>query len=590
MKQFFKYVLATIVGLVIFGIIVAIFGTMSIVGVVASGEATKNVSKNSVLVINLSGGIQEQATSNIMSKFTGDGSGAIGLNDLLNAIEKAKDNENIKGIYLEGGSLGSGFATAQEVYQALSDFKAAGKWIVSYADNYTQGGYYLASLADKVMLNPKGSVDIHGIGAQPMFLKDLFKKFGVKMQVVKVGQYKSATETYTEDHMSDANRQQVEAYIQGIWNNMCNDIQSARNISSERLNSLADSMTVFMEPEALIEAQLVDTLLYEDKVKDVVKNLLGLEEKESINQISLEEMKTVKGKRKEGEEIALYYAFGDIVQNGSANMMSQDHQIIGSNICKDLADLAKDDDVKAVVIRVNSPGGDAYASEQIWHAISELKEKKPVVISMGDYAASGGYYMSCPASWIVAQPNTLTGSIGIFGVIPDPSELVTQKLGVKFDEVKTNRNSTMGNALARPINNEELTMLTATIQRGYELFRQRVAEGRKLSIEEVEKIAQGHVWIGQDALDIKLVDALGNLDDAIAKAAELAELDKYYTSNYPGEPDFLDQLLGATDKGTALDEHMQAMMGELYMPFKMLKSINNREIMQARLPFVFNAK
>ncbi|MBR1517927.1 MAG: signal peptide peptidase SppA [Prevotella sp.] len=590
MKQFFKYVLATVVGLLVFGIIVAIFGTMSIVGMVASGEATKNVSKNSVMVINMNSIVDEQSQPDIVSKLTGGGIETIGLDELLSAIKKAKTNDNIKGIYMEGGLIEMGLASAQEVRAALEDFRESGKWIVSYADVYSQGSYYLASVADKVIVNPKGMVDIHGIGSQPMFVKDLMKKFGVKMQVIKVGQYKSATEMFTEDKMSAANRQQVEAYVKGIWDNMVASISKSRDITPEQLNLLADSVTMMMPTEALLGAKLVDTLLYADGVKGVVKDLLGIDEKKTINQVSLEEMKGVKGPRKDGEEIAVYYAFGDIVQNGATGIGQQGHEIAAATVCKDIEKLAADDNVKAVVIRVNSGGGDAYASEQLWHAITELKAKKPVVVSMGDYAASGGYYMSCPASWIVAQPNTLTGSIGIFGMIPDASELVTQKLGVRFDEVKTNRHSTLGGGYSRPLNNEEIGMLQKEIGRGYELFRQRVADGRGLTIEEVENIAQGHVWLGQDALDIKLVDQLGGLDDAVAKAAELAELKEYYTSSYPAAPGILDQIFGAASKGTNLDEQMRAVMGDLYEPYIMLKNINRRQMMQARMPFILNVR
>ena len=590
MKQFFKYVLATVVGLLVFGIIVAIFGTMSIVGMVASGEATKNVGKNSVMVVNMNSVVDEQAQPDIMGRFTGGDVESIGLDELLSAIKKAKDNDNIKGIYLEGGTMSVGMASAQEIRAALEDFRESGKWIVSYADQYSQGTYYLASVADKVMLNPKGAVDIHGIGAQPMFVKDLMKKFGVKMQVIKVGQYKSATEMFTEDKMSIANRQQVEAYIKGVWDNIVESISKSRDITPEQLNLLADSVTAMMPTEALLSAKLVDTLAYADGVKGVIKQLLEIDEKKAINQVSLADMKGVKGPRKDGEEIAVYYAYGDIVQNGATGIGQQGHEIAAATVCKDIEGLAADENVKAVVIRVNSGGGDAYASEQLWHAITELKAKKPVVVSMGDYAASGGYYMSCPASWIVAQPNTLTGSIGIFGMIPDASELVTQKLGVKFDEVKTNRNSTIGGGFARPLNAEEIGMLQKEIGRGYELFRQRVADGRGMTIEQVEEIAQGHVWLGQDAIDIKLVDQLGGLDDAVAKAAELAELKEYYTSSYPAAPGILDQIFGAASKGTNLDEQMRAVMGDLYEPYIMLKNINRRQMMQARMPFILNVR
>ena len=338
--------------------------------------------------------------------------------------------------------------------------------------------------------------------------------------------------------------------------------------------------------------KLVDGLLYHDQVKDEVKKLLKLEkEDDTINQISVADMQNIKEKR-DGEQIAVYYAYGDIVDSESEGLLSGDgHQIVSGVVCKDLKELMDDDDVKAVVIRVNSPGGSAYASEQIWRQVSLLKAKKPVVISMGGYAASGGYYMSCNANWIVAEPTTLTGSIGIFGMIPDFSQLVTQKLGVKFDEVKTNRHSTFG-TIARPMNEEEIAFLQKHINRGYALFRQRVADGRKLKVEKVEEIAQGHVFLGQDAINLKLVDELGGLDVAVAKAAKLAKLDKFHTLSYPTEPGIMEQLLkkAQNESGTYLDERMRATLGEYYEPFMLIKTINQQSAIQARMPFWMNVR
>ncbi|MBQ6653200.1 MAG: signal peptide peptidase SppA [Prevotella sp.] len=590
MKSFFKYVLATVVGLFVFGIIMGLFAVMSLVGMVSSSQATRNVSKNSVLVMNLSGTFSEQEQPDLLGKLTGQTLSTAGLNTTLSAIRKAKENDDIKGIYIEAGALSASFATLQEIRNALKDFRKSGKWIVCYGDTYSEGAYYLASVADKIYLNPQGMLDWHGLAAQPVFLKDLLSKVGVKYQVVKVGTFKSATETYTETKMSDANREQIEAFINGTWTNICKDVAESRKISTDSLNAYADRMTTFEPAENLKKYKLVDELIYADQVKDKVKKLLELKEDDKINQISMADMQNVKEKKRDGEQIAVYYAYGTIVQNNTTGAFTQDHNIVAKDVCADLEKLAKDDDVKAVVVRVNSPGGDAYASEQIWHQIVELKAKKPVVISMGDYAASGGYYISCAASWIVAQPNTLTGSIGIFGAFPDASELVTQKLGVKFDEVKTNKNSGFGNLMARPFNGEELSLLQGYINRGYDLFRKRVADGRKQKVEDIEKIAQGRVWLGQDALGIKLVDQLGGLDDAIAKAAKLAKLEEYYTREYPAAPDFIEQLMAASSKGNYLDEQMRLMLGDFYEPFSMLKTLNQREAIQARIPFVLNLR
>lgn len=592
MKDFIKNVLATMVGMFGFFIVMGVIGMMSIIGMIASGNAAQNVEKNSVFVLNLSGTISEQGSENPLSMFTGDNSLNSGLNDILSSIKKAKANDDIKGIYIEAGALMTNYATLQEIRNALADFRKSGKWIVAYGDFYTQGAYYVASVADKVYINPKGAIDWHGIGAQTMFYKDFMAKFGVKWEVVKVGTFKSATETFTEEKMSDANRLQTKTFIDGTWRNVCNAVSKSRGISVDSLNSYADSYLALQATETLVKAKMVDGMMYGDQVKDAVKKMMKLEKGDDIAQLTLNDMLNVKGGKVEGSEIAVYYAEGDIVQDPkAATMFGNNNYIASRKVCKDLEDLMNDDDVKAVVMRINSGGGDAYASEQMWHQMSELRKVKPVVVSMGDYAASGAYYMSAPASWIVAQPNTLTGSIGIFAVIPDLSGLVTTKLGVRFDEVKTNRNSTFGNLMARPFNAEEKAMLQASVNRGYSLFRQRVAEGRRLPVESVEKIAQGRVWIATDALNIKLVDQLGGIDDAVKKAAQLAKLKEYYTSDYPAAASWMDNLLNSmSSSGTYLDEQLRQTLGDFYQPFTMLRSIDKREAIQARIPYAISIK
>ena len=592
MKDFIKNVLATMVGMFGFFIVMGVIGMMSIIGMIASGNAAQNVEKNSVFVLNLSGTISEQGSENPLSMFTGDNSLNSGLNDILSSIKKAKANDDIKGIYIEAGALAANYATLQEIRNALADFRKSGKWIVAYGDFYTQGAYYVASVADKVYINPKGIVDWHGIGAQPMFYKDFMAKFGVKWEVVKVGTFKSATETFTEEKMSDANRLQTQTFIDGTWRNVCNAVSKSRGISIDSLNSYADSYLALQATETLVKAKMVDGMMYGDQVKDAVKKMMKLDKDDNISQLTLNDMLNVKDGKVEGSEIAVYYAEGDIVQDPkAATMFGNNNYIASRKVCKDLEDLMNDDDVKAVVVRINSGGGDAYASEQMWHQMSELRKVKPVVVSMGDYAASGAYYMSAPASWIVAQPNTLTGSIGIFAVIPDFSGLVTSKLGVRFDEVKTNRNSTFGNLMARPFNAEEKAMLQASVNRGYSLFRQRVAEGRRLPVESVEKIAQGRVWLATDALNIKLVDQLGGIDDAVKKAAQLAKLKDYYTSDYPAAASWMDAMLNSmSSSGTYLDEQLRQTLGDFYQPFTMLRSIDKREAIQARIPYAISIK
>lgn len=590
MKDFIKNVGATIVGIFLFGIIIGIFGVMSLVGMVASGQATKNVKENSVLVLKLQGDLQEQAQDDVLGQLTGNTFNSLGMDAISSAIKKAKANKDIKGIYLETGILGADVAQLQELRDQLVDFKKSGKWIVAYSDNYTQGCYYLATAADKVYINPEGSINWHGIGSQPMFVKDLLAKFGVKMQVIKVGKYKSATEMFTEEKMSDANREQTQRYIQSLWDNMCKDVSKSRNISVAKLNDLADNGIFVANGKMLLAEKMVDGVKYADEMKAEVKKLLKLDADKKISQLSIADMATVKEEGNDGDdEIAVYYAYGDIVDSPAAgSLFSNSHAIVGNDVCKDLEELANDDDVKAVVIRINSGGGSAYASEQMWHQIDLLKKKKPVVISMGGMAASGGYYMSCNANYIFAEPTTLTGSIGIFGVIPNFSDLATNKLGLKFDEVKTNRNALFGSQ-ARMMNEEELTFLQGAITRGYHLFRQRVADGRKMTVDQVEQIAQGHVFTGEDALKIKLVDELGGLDKAVAKAAALAKTKSYYTQGYPAPLDFFDQLLQeSTDNGSYLDGKLKTSLGTLYEPMKMVNNITTMDRIQARMPWWLN--
>lgn len=591
MKDFFKYTAATVVGIIVFTIVCVALSVMSIVGMVASASATQAVEKNSVLVLKLNGSIDEQGTDNTIGKLTGNYIPSTGLNDILSAIKKAKEEENIKGIYIDAGVLSTDYATLQEIRSALEDFRKSGKKIIAYADTYSQGSYYLASVADKIYLNPIGMVDWHGIGAQPVFYKDMLAKFGVKFQVVKVGTFKSATETYTEEHMSDANRLQTKMFLDGTWKQVCNAVSKSRGISVDSLNRYADELLMFQSAESLVKRKVVDGLAYASDIKDIAKAQFGIGKDDDLNRLFVSDMTNVKEKQTSGEEIAIYYAYGDIVQSEKVSLLGGgSHCIVSSTVCSDLKDLMDDDDVKAVVIRVNSGGGDAFASEQIWHQVMELKKKKPVVVSMGGYAASGAYYMSAPASWIVAQPTTLTGSIGIFAVFPDMSGLVTQKLGVKFDEVKTNRNSTFGNLMARPFNEEETAVMQQYVNRGYQLFRKRVADGRRLPVESVEKIAQGRVWLGADAIGLKLVDQLGGLNDAVAKAAKLAKLSEYYTVDYPAPSSWIDQLLaGASDAGS-VDARLRLTLGDLYEPVSLMRNLDKHEALQARIPFAINMK
>ena len=591
MKEFFKYVLATVTGIILVAIIMGILSVISLVGLAASSASTTNVEDNSVFVLSLSGTLDERAAEDPLAMVTGEVSENIGLDNLLKAIKKAKDKEEIKGIYIEAGLFSSDTpASTHAIREALLDFKKSGKWIVAYADTYEQSTYYICSVADKIFLNPDGMIDWHGLASTPYFIKDLLAKFGVKYQLVKVGKYKSAPEMMTADKMSDPNREQVTAYMTGIWEVMLKEVSDSRKIPVDSLNAYADRFVALADQQDYIKMKMVDKLIYTDEIKGEIKKMLKIDEKDDIKQLTLADMEGVKGKKEEGEQIAVYYAYGDIVDSETGSLMDTEHNIVANTVCKDLEKLTKDDNVKAVVLRVNSPGGSAYASEQIWRAVTNLKAKKPVVVSMGGYAASGGYYISCAANYIVSEPTTITGSIGIFGMFPDFSGLLTEKLGVKFDEVKTNKHAAFG-TVARPFNAEEIAMLDQYIGRGYELFRKRVADGRQQSIEQIEEIAQGRVWLGNDALKIKLVDEIGGLDKAVEKAAKLAKLDKYHATSYPEEQSWWSALLDqATSKGNYLDEQLQATLGEYYEPFKFVKNLNHQSAIQARLPYYINIK
>ena len=593
MKDFFKNVAATVVGLIAFGIIMAIFGFISLMGMLVSSSSQPELSDNSVMVLKLQGQIVDQAQENVLGSLTGDDYNQIGMNDILSAIKKAKGEEKIKGIYLEPGVISSDYATLQEIRKALADFKKSGKWIIAYGDMMSQSSYYLASVASKVYINPSGSVDWHGLASQPIFLKDLYAKFGVKFTIVKVGKYKSYTEQYTEDKMSDANREQVTRYINGLWQQVLTDVAQSRGINKDSLNHYADGIMAVEDAQKLKTYKMVDGLCFYDEIRNVVKKQLGIDEDETINQVSVNEVNNAVDDNTDGSSIAVYYCQGNITQQATTSRLGGEQEIVSSDVISDLNDLAEDDDIKAVVLRINSGGGDAYASEQIWRAVSQLNKKKPVVVSMGGMAASGAYYMSMGARYIMAEPTTLTGSIGIFGAFPDMSGLITQKLGVKFDEVKTNRNSGyQGALLARPFTPEELSYFQAYVDRGYNLFRKRVADGRKMSVEQVEKIAQGRVWLGTDAKNIKLVDGLGGLDDAVAKAAQLAKVKDYHTEQYPLPSSWIDQLLNAATgaQGTYLDEQLRLTLGEYYTPFMWLRRINEHEPIQAALPYLPNIK
>lgn len=586
MKDFFKYVCATIVGIILTSVIMTVICIVSMAGMMASENMSEPVKDNSILRIKLQGTISEKGDdSNPMSFLmnTADMED-IALDVALDALKKAAKNDKVKGIYLEGGILSSTPAELQELRQGLVEFKKSGKWIVAYADQYSRAAYYLCSTADKVYMNPIGMLDWSGMASEPIFYKGLLEKVGVKMQVFKVGTYKSAVEPFINDQMSDANREQVTSFLGSIWGNMQKDVAKSRKLTVETLNALADTLAPLSDAEDFVKAGMIDKLCYKSEVKEALKKRLDLKEDDKLTFTTLNDVSKAENlNEKVDDEIAIYYAYGEINDDRTSGF-SQEHSITTKEMTMDLQKLANNKDVKAVVIRVNSPGGSAYASEQIWHEIELLKAKKPVVVSMGGMAASGGYYISCGANKIFAEPTTLTGSIGIFGIIPDASELLTKKLGLTFDVVKTNALSDFG-AMGRPFNETECRLMQAYVNKGYDLFTSRVAKGRGMAQDSVKTIAEGRVWTGEQALNLGLVDKLGNLDDAVKAAAKLAKVEKYTIAQYPDvEPWYI----GLLDKKTNdyMESHIRALLGDnYYSAFSLIRNLNNQNPIQARIPF-----
>ena len=593
MKKILKYIFIAFIGVAVTTMIACIIGIVALVGIITSDdEGTPDIKENSVLVINLSGDIVEHSEKGSpLSTITGKAE-IQGLDDIISAINNAADNKDIAGIYIEAGLLQTDYSALQEIRHALLKAKKNKKWIISYADAYSQGTYYVCSAADEIWINPQGMIDIHGLAGQTTYLKDLLEKVGVKMKVIKVGTYKSATETFTEDHMSDANREQSTRYIQGMWNIIAQDIAEGRGLTIGEINSLADTLTALQDTKFLMDKKLITKTLYSEDVKKEIKKRLKQGDDKDISQISCKDLAKLTKNSSSEKKIAIYYAQGSIVQNAESGYVMGDAGIISKKMVSDLEKLAKDDNIKAVVIRINSGGGDAFASEEIWHSVITLKSKKPVVISMGSMAASGAYYLSAGASWIVAQPTTLTGSIGIFGLLPDMTELMQSKLGIKFDKVTTNKHADFSSALtARPMSAEEEAMLQGYINRGYELFCKRVSDGRKIPVNQVKSIAEGRVWIAADAKNHKLVDEIGGLKNAIDKAAKLAKIDKYDISCYPAKKAWYEDLFNDIEKGNNnLDEQLQSTLGVYYEPFKMVKDIKNQNPIQARIPILISVE
>ncbi len=592
MIQFFKHTIAATLGVLIATVILTVAGIAIVAGMVAADSSdTLVLEEKSVLVVNLSGEIVEHAEDNPLGMLLGQDNLQQGLDDIVGAIDKAADTPEIAAIYIEGGITSTDYASLQEIRNAIIRAKAKGKPVVSYAREYSQGAYYVCSAADKVWINPEGVLDLHGIAAKTVYYKDLLEKFGIRMKVVKVGKFKSATEQYTEERMSDENRLQVTRYTNNIWNEVVKGISTGRKISAADVNRCADSLATLQPTEWLLSHRLVDKTLYSEDVKRELKRLIGISDDKEIERVGCAALnRSGYGYKPAEKKVAVYYCEGSIVRTEEAGAIMGDAGIVSKNVIKDLERIQKDSAIAAVVIRINSGGGDAFASEEIWHAVKSLRERKPVVVSMGGAAASGAYYLSCAATHIVAQSTTLTGSIGIFGVFPDISGLTQDKLGIKYDRVKTNAHADFDILqTARPFNAEEEEMLQLYINRGYELFCKRVAEGRAMDVDSVKAIAEGRVWTGRDAQRTGLVDEIGGIDVAIKKAAAMANAKEYETVTFPEPVDWAEQLISATGGGGGtLDEKLRHTLGIMYEPMMLIRSIEKQSPVQARSHIVIS--
>lgn len=585
MKQFFKYVLATITGIIILCLFMFLMAVISIMSM--SSQSSVKVKDNSVLEINLTGNMSERKEENPLASLLGNPNTTnISHENVMKAIKKAKEDDKIKGIYIQGGILtGSTPAMLEEIHDALVDFKSTKKKIVAYADNYSQGSYYLASVADSLVINPIGMLNWDGLASQTMYPKDMLDKLGVKIEVFKVGTYKSAVEPFMRSDMSDENREQLTVMDEEMWSQMKSDVSKSRKLSISKLDALADSGMTFADANTYKSSKLVDKTAYSDEVPQLIANTLGVE-KDNYHVISVDDLASSlsnEPKGTSGNIIAVYYAYGSIVDE-AASGLGGGAEIVGQKVSKDLQKLADDENVKALVLRVNSGGGSAYASEQIWHALEKVKAKKPVVVSMGGLAASGGYYISSGANWIVAEPMTLTGSIGIFGMFPIAKELLNDKLGIHYYSVKTNEYADFGD-FSRDMNEGEKRILQGYVNRGYELFTQRCAMGRKVSQDSIKQIGEGRVWTGEHAKKIGLVDELGGLSVALEKAKKLAKVDEYSVLNYPAKKSFFDNLFSENPADSYARSKMEETFGEYYSMFQMLKHLNPKGNIQAELPY-----
>ncbi len=589
MKEFFKFVFASMIGFILSFFVVFILLIAILVSMVSSAGSEGKVSpiSNSILHVSLDYPIKERTDKNPFAEFGlmgFDSNETLGLNEILENLEKAKKDEHIKGIFLDVSSLAAGFATIEEVRNALIDFKKSGKFILAYSEIYTQGAYYLASVADKVYMNPEGMIDFRGLSTELMFFKGSLEKLDIEAQIIKVGTYKSAVEPFILDKMSEPNRQQVNSFLGSMYDHFLTEISKSRKIPKSTLFTLADSAKVRNPQDALVY-KMIDGLKYKDEVLDELKSKSGIEKKKELKSVTIEEYDPAPEENSSGssDRIAIIYANGDII-SGEGN----DESIGSDRISRAIRKARLDAKVKAIVLRVNSPGGSALASDVIWREMVLAKKSKPVIVSMGDVAASGGYYIACAADSIFAQPNTITGSIGVFGIIPNMQKFFKNKLGITFDGVKTGKYADLGN-VSRPLTDAEKMIFQQEVNKVYSTFTQKVADGRKKSKSYIDSIGQGRVWSGTEALQNGLVDRLGNINDAIASAAKKAKLKDFKIVSYPDQVDPIKSLF--ENSGDKIKSYfMKGELGNQYIYYEQMQSAINLSGVQARIPYNIEVK
>lgn len=588
MKQFFKMMFASVLGVFISIGIFMLVGFFMFVGMISSvgSSSAAYIPKNDekVFRLPLKGGLMEITSESPFGSLFGSEE-SFSLKDILAAIKDAKENDKIEGIYLDVSYLSTGTANIDVIRRALTDFRESGKFIVAYADNYTQKGYYLSSVADKVFLNPQGLLQLTGLASQTVFYKGILNKAGIEMQIFKVGTYKGAVEPFMLDKLSDANREQITSYQQGIWNNIVDNIASARNISKDDINDFIDKGLMFSSAEKAVECGLIDDLKYREDAENYIKEQIGVESGKKLKMISMAKMKNIKKKAavKKADQIAVLYAEGEITDSDNTPRYSNVNYIT-EKLVDELIKLKKDDKVKAVVLRVNSPGGSAYISEQIWKQVHDIRKEKKIVVSMGNVAASGGYYISCAADKIISEANTLTGSIGVFGIFPNATGLF-DKMDLTADVVKTNVYADFGD-ISRPMRDDEKALMQGYVEHIYDVFLTRCSEGRGVTKEEIDQIGQGRVWTGEQALERGLVDEIGDLDRAIEVAAELAGLTDYSVKTVLGSSDPLTEYLKKQMDEIGISA-IKSALGEDLELFQILQTVRHASGIQARLPYDF---